>query len=69
MFVTRGSAPPWRVERVDVATGQRTLLKEIAASQNAGVRLSTIAMSADGGAFVHSYSQLLSNLYTVDGLH
>jgi Tol biopolymer transport system component len=69
MFVTRGTAAPWRIERVDTKTGQRTLLKEIAASQNSGVRVSTVAISPDGDALVHSYSQLLSNLYSVDGLH
>jgi hypothetical protein len=69
MFVTRGSAPPWRIERLDARTGQRVLLREIAALQSAGVGRSHVAISPDGEGFVHSYSQLLSNLYSVDGLH
>jgi len=69
MFVTRGTAPPWRIERLDVRTGQRVLIKEIAASQSVGVRVSTLSISPDGDAVAHSYSQLLSNLYSIDGLH
>jgi dipeptidyl aminopeptidase/acylaminoacyl peptidase len=67
-YVTRGSTPPWRIERVDVGSGQRTLWKEVAASQSAGVRLSIVAMSPKGSTLVHSYSQLLSTLYLVEGI-
>ena len=68
LYVTRGSTPPWRIERVDVGSGQRTLWKEVAASQSAGVRLSIVAMSPRGSTLVHSYSQLLSTLYLVEGI-
>jgi hypothetical protein len=68
VYVTRGSMPPWRIERVDVTSGHRTLWKEVAASQSAGVRLSIVAMSPHGSTLVHSYSQLLSTLYLVDGI-
>ena len=69
VYLTRGATPPYHVERLELATGHRTPWKDIAASQTAGVRISQLAMSPDGSAFVHSYSQLLSNLYFIDGLH
>jgi serine/threonine protein kinase len=68
VYITSGRLAPWRIERLDLATGQRTFWKEAAALQNAGVRLSQLAMSPDAQAWVHSYSQLLSNLYLVDGV-
>lgn len=68
VFVTRGTSAPWRIDRIERATGNRELWKEISASQNAGVRLSGVAMSSDGQAFVHSYSRLLSNLFIVEGI-
>jgi Tol biopolymer transport system component len=68
VYITSGRVAPWRIERLDLATGQRTFWKEAAALQTAGMRLSKLAMSPDAQAWVHSYSQLLSNLYIVDGV-
>ena len=37
-------------------------------TQPAGVRLSEVAMTPDGRTTLHSYSQLLANLYIVSGV-
>ncbi len=59
---------PWQITRLDLTTGQRTPWKQVGALQPAGVRLSNVAMSPDAQAVVHSYTQLLSDLYLVDGV-
>ena len=69
VFVTRNTSPPWRIERVNLNGGERTLWREFSPVSNAGVASSRVRMSPDGEALVHSYSQVLSNLYLVDGLH
>jgi hypothetical protein len=68
VYVTLGFASPTRIYRVDLVNRTRTLWKEIQPSQSAGVRLSQVLVTPDGGALLHSYSQLLSTLYVVNGL-
>jgi hypothetical protein len=67
-FVT-GAGPSWRIDRLNVTTGQRTPWKEVTPMQNTGVTRTGIAISPDGEALVYSYEQVLSNLYVVDGLN
>jgi hypothetical protein len=69
VFVTRTTSPPWRIERLDLNSGARTLWRAFSPVSNAGISFSRVRMSPDGEALVHSYSQVLSNLYIVDGLH
>jgi eukaryotic-like serine/threonine-protein kinase len=57
--------PMQRIYRVDLATGTRTAWKDVVPSQPAGVRLSQVAVTPDGKMMLHSYSQLLTNLYVV----
>ena len=66
VFITSGRTAPWRIERLELATGQRTPWKVVTPLQAAGIRLSQIALSPDGRSLVHFYSQLLSDLYVVD---
>jgi eukaryotic-like serine/threonine-protein kinase len=68
VYVTSGYVAPWQITRLDLQTGQRTPWRQIGALQPAGVRLSAVGMSPDAQAVVHSYSQLLSDLYLVDGV-
>ena len=53
---------------MDLATGRRTLHKELTPSQAAGVRRTELSMTPDGHAILFSYSRLLANLYVVNGL-
>jgi serine/threonine protein kinase len=68
VYMSAQSAVPMRIFRVDLATGTRTLWKEMTPSQVAGLRLGQVTMTPDAQSVLYSYSALLSNLYVVDGL-
>jgi eukaryotic-like serine/threonine-protein kinase len=64
VFVARSDSVPARIERVDVATGKRTLVKELIPADRAGlVDVGWILVSADGGSYVYSYRRNLAALY------
>lgn len=69
VFVTRSTSPPWRIEQLNLNSGARTPWRVFSPVSNAGIEFSRVRMSPDGEALVHSYSQVLSNLYIVDGLN
>jgi hypothetical protein len=68
LLIARGDGLPWTVDRLDLATGQRTPATTVRAHDPAGLRLSVFAISPDAKYYVHSYSRLLSDLFIVDGL-
>ncbi len=68
LLLARGNGMPWFIERFDLATARRTPAFEVRARDAAGLRLSILALSADGRHYVHSYSRLLTDLFVVDGL-
>jgi len=60
---------PAKVYRLNILTGQRQLFTEITPPDVAGLHdIAFIHFSADGRAYVYSYTRLLSELYLVDGL-
>lgn len=60
---------PFKIQRVDLATGRRTPWKEIAPADPAGVQnVVLIRFSADQKAYAYSIMRVLSDLYVVDGL-
>lgn len=69
LFVARGQGLPWTIDRLDLATGQRTHALEVRAREKAGLRLSILAISPNGRHYVHAYSRLLTDLFVVTGLH
>jgi eukaryotic-like serine/threonine-protein kinase len=68
LLVAHGQGRPWVIDRMDLASGRREKLLEIRPREMAGLRLTLLALSADGRYYVHSYSRLLSSLYVVEGL-
>ncbi len=69
VYVYRGKQAPVSVYRLNVLTGERQFLREITPPDVAGVSdISHIHFSADGRAYVYSYTRLLSELYLVKGL-
>ena len=69
LFVIRPKGLPARIERVDLATGQRTLWKEVLPVDRAGlVDVGYFYLSADGRSYVYSYRRNLSTLYVGTGL-
>jgi Tol biopolymer transport system component/predicted Ser/Thr protein kinase len=69
IFVYRPSAPPLRVEKVDVKTGRRTLWKEIRPPDPSGVeQVGPIQIAPDETSYVYSYRRALDDLYLATGL-
>jgi Tol biopolymer transport system component/predicted Ser/Thr protein kinase len=69
LYVYRPSDLPARVYRLNLASGQRTLWKQLMPPDPAGVELvGPVLISADGKAYVYGYRRMLSDLYLVDGL-
>jgi eukaryotic-like serine/threonine-protein kinase len=60
---------PAKVYRLDLATGQKTLWKELMPSDSAGVsRIGPILLTPDGKSCLYGYHRILSDLYLVEGL-
>jgi len=69
IFVYRPSAPPLRVEKVEVATGRRTLWKEIRPPDPSGVeQVGPVQITPDETSYVYSYRRVLDDLYLATGL-
>ncbi|HTD52793.1 MAG TPA: protein kinase [Thermoanaerobaculia bacterium] len=69
IFVYRPSAPPLRVEKVDVKTGRRTLWKELRPPDPSGVeQVGPIVIAPDEKSYVYSYRRALDELYLATGL-
>ena len=69
LFVYRGGDLPSRVYRLDVATGNRTLWKELMPPDPSGVEfVGPVLPTPDGKSYVYGYRRLLSDLYLVEGL-
>ena len=61
--------PPVNVSRLDLATGQRTLVTTLAPGEMDGViTIGGGAFAPDGDHYVFGYPRLLSELFVVDGL-
>jgi len=69
IFVQNGTALPSRIERVEVDTGRRQLLRELTPPDAAGVLvIGPVHVSGDGRAYVYSYRRVLDDLYVVEDL-
>jgi Tol biopolymer transport system component/predicted Ser/Thr protein kinase len=69
LFVYRPSAPPGRVEIVDVKTGRRTLWKEMRPPDPSGVeQVGPMVIAPDEKSYVYSYRRALDELYLATGL-
>ncbi len=61
--------PRAEIYRVDLATGERRLWKELAPPDPVGLfGVPRVLLSADGQSYVYSWLRLLDELYLVDGL-
>jgi eukaryotic-like serine/threonine-protein kinase len=68
LFVTKmGMTAP--VYRIELSSGKRTLWKELAPADRAGITsVLHICMLPDQSAYAYSYNRVLSQLFTVEGL-
>ena len=68
VFVARAGLP-LRIERLDLASGKRTIWKEIALADPAGVSdMYSWQVTPDGACYCYSFMRSLSRLYDVEGL-
>jgi eukaryotic-like serine/threonine-protein kinase len=64
----RGELPA-KIFKIDIATGERTLWKELSPPDPTGVEgITSIRMTPAGDAYGYSYAQRLNDLYVVEGL-
>ena len=68
LFVEERSPLSVRLFRFDLATGQRTLWKEIKPADPAGIFWFNSLPGADGHSYVHNYRRSLGSLYIIEGL-
>jgi serine/threonine protein kinase/Tol biopolymer transport system component len=60
---------PTKVYKVNLVTGEKTLLQELQPETTAGVvSIAPVVMSRDGSRFAYSYYQVFSVLYMISGL-
>ncbi len=66
--VFRSSAIPIRVDRLDIATGRRTVLRELAPADRVGVtEISHVSFSADESSYAYDVTRVVGTLYAVEG--
>ncbi len=66
LYITRKGEQPTRIWRLDLATGQRQLWKELPADvDQQGIR---VRLTPDGKSYVRGGTSVLSELYFVEGL-
>jgi hypothetical protein len=66
IFVQSGTDVPAKIDRIDIATGRRTLLREIGPADQAGFYiLTTGTVSQNGAQYAYRYWRRLSTLYLV----
>jgi len=69
LYTHRAGELPARIWRLDLATGRKELVRELAPDDPAGVTsIETILLTPDGGSYAYSYAQNLSDLYVFEGL-
>jgi hypothetical protein len=69
LFVFTRGVMPAKLFRVDLATGERKLVRDLSPSDGTGVDgITSIRMTPDESTFVYSYPQSLCDLYVIEGL-
>jgi len=68
LYVFRPTAIPFRLERLDLDSGRRVLLREAAPADRTGVLYSTgVALTDDARSYAYSYERMTSQLFVVEG--
>jgi hypothetical protein len=61
---------PAKVFRLDLASGRKTLWKQLVPGDSAGVAtIDPILITPDGKTFVYGFHRTLADLYLVEGLN
>lgn len=63
------SGPKARIDAFDVTSGRRTVIREIAVQDPAGMLMvPDLYLSADARSYLYGFSRMLNTLYVVTGL-
>ena len=66
--VFRAADMPFRFERLDIASGRRTLVREVAPVDRTGVlRALGATVTDDSRAYAYRYIRVVSQLFAVEG--
>jgi len=66
LFIRTGGDVPARIERLDIATGRRSLLAELAPDDRVGLFIFyATSISKDGRQYAYGYAKRLSTLFVV----
>jgi hypothetical protein len=69
LYVAGRSTLPTPILRIDLATGTRTKVRDLAPGDTAGVfSADQVQISEDGESYAYSYRRISSRLYLVEGL-
>jgi hypothetical protein len=69
LYIYKGGELPAKVYRLEIASGNRTLWKQLMPPDPAGVEfVGPVLPAPDGTSYVYGYRRLLSDLYLVEGL-
>jgi len=70
VYVFRPGEVPLRIQRLDVATGKTTPVRELVPADRGGVvSIGPVITNVNATEFVYSYYQTLSVLYVISGLN
>ncbi len=68
LYLFRPSYVPFRLERLDLASGRRDLIREVAPADTTGVfRISGAALTDDTKSYAYGYDRMRSQLFMVEG--
>jgi Tol biopolymer transport system component len=68
LYIFRATSLPFRLERLDLESGRRDLIREVAPADRSGVLSSAgAAMADDTKSYAYCYSRMTSRLFVVEG--
>jgi hypothetical protein len=68
LYVFRPAYVPFRLEQLDLASGRRTLVREVAPADRTGVLNGWgAALTDDTKSYAYSYARMMSQLFVVEG--
>jgi Tol biopolymer transport system component len=68
LYLFRFAEVPFKISRLDLATGQRELFKEVVPIDPAGILDSSISLTPDGKGYLYQLGRNQTTLYVVEGL-
>ena len=68
VYVFRPTNVPFRIERLDLASGRRVLIREVAPADRTGVLYGLgAALTDDTRSYAYDYKRMTSQLFVVEG--